>query len=73
MPQSFKSFVRSRRETDTAVGDFVADAKRDSGFPDAKSLQEVVEYLDMMGAPDEATRAARVLWRRYVKHMAVPA
>jgi hypothetical protein len=67
VPISFKEFVRSRRVTDTPVGDFVTDAKRDSGFPDARSRQEMLDYLDMMGAPDAAVSAAKVLWRRYEK------
>ena len=34
---SFRDYIAERRITDTPAGDFVADAKRDPGLPDAET------------------------------------
>lgn len=61
----FRKYVRSRRRTDDAVGDFIGDAKADRSFPDVKSWGRLERYLISRGACTGATRAAKTLWCDY--------
>jgi hypothetical protein len=63
---SFKSYVATRRITDTPSGDFVADARRDHQLPDATTWEDLRAYLFHNGACREAIAAARVVWADYV-------
>jgi hypothetical protein len=63
---SFAVWVRTTAITYDAVGDFVADARRDRTFP--KWLRNPVrlnQYLRGRGACEGALKAAEVGWRRY--------
>lgn len=62
---SFKSYIAQRRITDTPAGDFVADARADRTFPDAKTWDEVRSYLRQRGACGDAVKAAHSVWRQY--------
>jgi hypothetical protein len=60
--RTFRSFLKARRITNTPSGDFVRDARADSQMPDCETLDELLTYLRLRGACDEAIRAARRLW-----------
>lgn len=62
---TFRDYVRGRRKTDTPAGDFVADLKSDSKFPDAKSWNDVENYLRSHGACEAAVNAGKSVWRGY--------
>lgn len=64
-PISFRTYVQSRRVTDTPAGDFVADAKADPTFPDPPTWQELEGYLRRRGAIRDAIMAGRAVWRGY--------
>ena len=63
---SFRAYIATRRITDTPAGDFVSDAKRDQGLPDAATWEELHSYLLRNGASREAIAAGRTVWARYL-------
>ena len=60
---SFRDYIAKRRITDTPAGDFVADAKRDPGLPDAETWDELEAHLLAGNAASEAVEAGRGVWR----------
>lgn len=62
---NFAEFLKARPETDDAAGDFVADAKGDSGVPDVTSWDHLETYLVTQSAIPEAIAAAQVVWAEY--------
>lgn len=63
---TFRQYLKDRKVTDTAAGDFVADAKADRTMPDAKSWSELESYLVRRSAIPDAIAAAKVVWRGYL-------
>jgi hypothetical protein len=67
---TFKEYVRSRRVTDTAAGDFTKDASKDGRLPDASSWSELKTYLKRRapgGLHRDVLAAARQVWQGYQK------
>lgn len=62
---TFKEYLVVRRAGADEAGDFVRLARRDPGFPDATSLEEVLAYLEH-GGDHEALAGARFVWRKYM-------
>jgi hypothetical protein len=62
---TFTEYVKSRRVTDNAAGDFVRDAKADGRMPNAQSWDQLHTYLVTQGAILDAIAAAKVVWRGY--------
>jgi hypothetical protein len=62
---TFKEYLVVRKAGADEAGDFIRLARRDPGFPDATSLEEVLAYLEGRGA-HEALVGARETWRKYV-------
>lgn len=67
---SFKTFLQTRRKTDTPIGDFIGDALRSSDFPEISTLAELNAYLKNHRAVPEAFTAARTIWKRYLRDQA---
>ncbi len=51
---------------ESPAGDFIAGAKADKSFPDAKTWSELKSYLHWRGATDDQVIAGRLVWRRYL-------
>jgi hypothetical protein len=64
---TFRDYVTKRRITDTPMGDFVTDARRDRTLPDVRSWDELRGYLSGKGACSGAIDAARDVWRQFQK------
>ena len=62
---TFKEYLVVRKAGADEADDFVRLARRDPGFPDAATLDEVLAYLER-GGNLEALAGARVTWRKYV-------
>ena len=62
---SFREYIARARITDSPVGDFVADARRDSNLPDASTWSEVETHLRTRRAHTDAISAGRRVWRNY--------
>ena len=62
---SFRDYVAEREVTKTLVGEFLAEAKADHGFPDAATWTELDMHLRRRRASAEAFAAARVVWAGY--------
>ena len=69
-PNGFRTFIRARRVTDTPRGDFIADAKADRHFPDARSWAQLACYLVHRHACHGAINAARRVWNAYARQCA---
>lgn len=63
---SFRDYVRQRRITSDPVGDFVIIARLDSGMPDAKTWDELRDYLGRQSAAPGVVECARRVWRGYL-------
>lgn len=64
-PLTFKDYLAGRKAGADAAGDFVRLARRDSGFPDVVSLDELLAYLESRRNYD-ALAGAQFVWRKYV-------
>jgi len=64
-PKSFRSYARSRHAADPAGSEFIAYAKSDPHFPDAKTWGDLRRYLNGGGATHEIVVAARAAWKDY--------
>lgn len=62
---SFKAYVHGRKRVDTPAGDFIAGAKGDRTFPDARSWRQLEWYLVMRGTIPDAMKAAKAVWRSF--------
>ncbi|WP_340693303.1 YozE family protein [Hyphomonas sp.] len=67
---SFKKYIMSRRITDTPNGDFVSDSQCVADFPDAKTWDELSNYLRQRNACSKATAAGKRVWRQYERTQA---
>jgi hypothetical protein len=64
-PKSFSTYARSRRATDVVGDEFIAYAKSDPHFPEAKTWGDLRKYLNRRGAEHEMEVAARAVWKDY--------
>ena len=62
---TFKQFLEMMEPGDNPEGDFVKDARRDSGFPDVAAWDDLKRYLTSKRADPSAIEAAETLWREY--------
>lgn len=62
---SFRDYIGKRQARDNPQGDFVRDARGDTGFPDAESWADLRSYLRGKRAIPEAVDAARLVWQSY--------
>lgn len=63
---SFKAFLRDYPKDSVPECDFVNDALEDESMPDAKTWEELEDYLALF-ASDGAIRSARIVWDRYAE------
>lgn len=64
MAISFKSYVKRAKVFNTPAGDFIADARLDTSFPNPKTWDELKNYLLSRWGTD-AINAAEASWRNY--------
>jgi hypothetical protein len=64
MAISFKTYVERARVLNTPAGDFIADARLDKSFPDARTWDELKAYLLSRWGTDPID-AAEASWRNY--------
>ncbi len=62
---TFKEYLVVRKAGADEAGDFIRLARRDPGFPEATSLDEVLAYLESHG-DHQALAGAQETWRNYV-------
>ncbi|WP_181147634.1 YozE family protein [Ensifer aridi] len=62
---SFKSYLKTRRITDTPAGDFTADALRDNNLPDAESWSELKAYLERVSRLPGVIPSGYQVWQGY--------
>ena len=66
MPENkFRAYLRSRAPSD-AVRTFVDNAVTDDHLPDAKTWEELENYLKQHQAPPRVLLAAEHVWKQYV-------
>lgn len=65
---TFYEWICKRRYSDTWIGDFVLDVKRDKEAPQIENTRYAWE-THLWGACGEAKEAFSILWRRYQKAM----
>jgi hypothetical protein len=58
----FRAWIRSQHVTDSALGDFIADAKTDREMPAVRTWLGLRRYLENCGACEEAIEAGREAW-----------
>ena len=65
---SFVEFVRSRRAGQNPRGDFIRDAREDSGLDNREfhDLESLLRYLDSCNACPGAIDAAENMWNEYI-------
>ena len=67
--QSFHNYVLTRKydfgRGSAAVWSFIAFARGDAGFPDARSWRELRAYLVAVGVDPQSIEAARTAWRSF--------
>jgi hypothetical protein len=61
----FRTFIKRVPIQDTPEGDFIADARADKTLPNAKSWNELQDYLSRRGACPKAIEAAQKVWDFY--------
>jgi hypothetical protein len=67
----FKTWLKRAKVTDDPAGDFIADARRDTGFPDTSSRAALASYVRGQSGDDPAVMAAfATAWRRYAQWLA---
>jgi hypothetical protein len=67
----FNAWLKKTEITDDAVGDFIADARRDEGLPRRLvSIARLKRYLRARDACDETVEAAEAAWGRYMADVA---
>jgi len=62
---SFRKYILRQPQTDNARGDFVTDAKADTGIRNIRSRDQLEDYLEGCGACDGAKEVARLVWDDY--------
>ena len=66
---SFLNYSRSCRAADVVRGEFVALAKSDPYFPDARRWGDLRRYLNGRGTTHEIVVAARAVWKDYCQQL----
>jgi hypothetical protein len=65
--RSFRAWAKKAKITNDAVGDFIADARRDESFPkQVKTVAGLKRYLRARDACDNAIEAAEKVWSGYM-------
>lgn len=62
---TFNEYIKTARITDNPSGDFIYDARRDSGFPEIRCPEDLTRYMREIGADEDVRVAARESWNRY--------
>jgi hypothetical protein len=68
---TFIEYLRTLKQPETPVGDFIGDSLGDKAFPEVvRSEGHLAGYLATKGASTEAQQAGKRVWLRYEKHCA---
>lgn len=66
---SFRDYVMVRKydygRGSPGAWQFIAQARGDDGFPDARSWRDLQTYLESRGASGELLKSARSVWRSF--------
>jgi hypothetical protein len=67
---SFKKYIHSQEDCNSAIGDFIKDAKSDKDFPETiTSIKQLVHYLTFHHrACDNAVAAGSRLFKEYKEY-----
>lgn len=65
MSKTFSQYLSVWPMTDTAKGDFVWDAGKDSRLAESKSWAELEAHLFSRGADRSQFKAAKAVWRSF--------
>ena len=61
----FKKWLAGYVNKDTIEGDFSKDVIDDDDFPTKSNYDEILLYLNSLGACYEVIRAFKILWKKY--------
>ena len=69
---SFRDYVLARKydygRGSAGAWRFIAEARGDRDFPDARNWRELQAYLERRGASADLVKAARSVWRSFTVH-----